>query len=151
MKKFLSFIREMLVNVKIYMGRTMSWMGLINSLMLVFLVVERLNKIGVLKADLGYSIIFVVVFWFGLLVFLGWFEIQKVRAPHLETTKTLEFNPPMKEAYSRIKEIDDRTKMIEKWINNSQQKQVKQVPYEVNNNFTESKASPDNAGEEEKK
>jgi len=112
LKKVLSIITD----VKIYMGRTMSWISMANSLMLVFLVIERLNNLGVIKGDLGNSFFVVVGSWFCILVALGWFEVNKIRAPHLESEKILEFNLPLKEIRDRIREIDERTKKIEKDI-----------------------------------
>lgn len=117
MKQFFNFIRSILVDIKIYIARTMGWIGMVNSLMLVFLVIERLSKIGVVNADLGNTIIFVIILWFCVLIFLGWVEVKKIKAPHLEAEKMLEFNPPFKFMYDKIKEMDERTKKMETKLN----------------------------------
>lgn len=116
MNKIFGFLKSKLIDIKIYIARTMGWIGMANSLMLVFLVVERLNKLGVVKTDLSNSIVFVVIAWFLILVFLGWVEIKKIKAPHMESKKMLELNPPMKNAYKKIDEIDKRTKDIEEQL-----------------------------------
>ena len=117
MKEFFNFLKSKLIDVKIYIARTMSWVSMANSLMLVFLVIERLNSLGIIKGDLGSSLVLVVILWFGVLVFLGWLEIKKIKAPHMESVKMLELNPPMKDAFIKIDEIDKRTKKIEEKLN----------------------------------
>lgn len=117
MNKIFKLIRSKMIDAKIFIGRTMSWIGMANSLMLVFLVIERLNNLGVIKGDLGNSLIFVIIAWFCLLVLLGWIEVKKIKAPHLEAEKMLEFNPPFKFMYDKIREIDLRTKRIEERVN----------------------------------
>jgi len=116
MKKLLQSIRGKLIDAKIFIARTMSWVSMANSLMLVFLVIEKLNSLGVIKGDLGNSLILVILLWFCILLFLGWIEIKKIKAPHVESTKMLELNPPMKNAFERIDEIDKRTKSIEEQL-----------------------------------
>ena len=112
-KSILKLALSIVTDIKIYIARTISWISIMNSLMLVFLVIERLSSMGVLKADLGNSFIVVVGVWFLILVVLGWIEVNKVRAPHLESMKMLEFNLPMKYVYEKVREIDERTKKIE--------------------------------------
>ena len=113
MKKIFNFLRSKIIDAKICIGRTMSWVSMANSLMLVFLVLEKLSSLGVVKGDLGNLLIFVIIAWFLILVFLGWIEIKKIKAPHIEAEKVLELNPPMKNAFNKIDEIDERTKLIE--------------------------------------
>ncbi len=116
MKGFFNSLKSILIDVKIYVARTMSWINVANSLMLVFLVIERLNSLGIIEGDLGNSIIFVVITWFCLLVFFGWLEVKKIKAPHLESIKMIEFNVPMKNVCIGVKEIDERTKRIEEQL-----------------------------------
>ncbi len=146
-KPLLKSVLSIVTDIKIYISRTVSWISLVTNLGILFLVIEKLNSLGVIKGDLGNSIITVMVVWFIFLVVLGWVEVNKVRAPHLESMKMLELNLPQKEIYNRVREINERIKKIEEWIkemkNDGQQKQVKQVPRE-DDNFSESKASPDN-------
>ena len=113
MKKFLNLLRSKILDVKIYIARTMSWVSIANSLMLVFLVVERLSSLGVIKADLSDSMIFVVVVWFGVLVLLGWIEVKKMKIPHAESMKMLELNLPQKEIYEKVRENNERLERIE--------------------------------------
>jgi len=117
MNKLFTLVRGKLIDVKIYIARTMSWISITNSLMLVFLVIERLSSLGIIKGDLGDSLIFVVVGWFLLLVLLGWIEVKKMQVPHAESLKMLEFNLPMKHVVTKVDEIDQRIKNIEKKLN----------------------------------
>ena len=119
MKNILQKIKSRIIDTKIYIARTMSWVSMANSLMLVFLVVERLKSLGVIKGDLGNSIILVVACWFCILVFLGWLEVKKIKAPHTESKKMLELNPPMKKAYTQIDSIERRIKKIEEKLFNA--------------------------------
>ena len=116
MKKIFNFLRSKIIDTKIYIARITSWVGIFNSLMLVFLVIEKLNSLGIVKGDLGNSLILVIILWFSLLVFLGWIEVKKMKIPHVESKKMLELNPPMKNAFERINEIDKRTKSIEEQL-----------------------------------
>jgi len=102
-----------MINAKIYIARTMSWVSIMNSLMLVFLVIERLSSLGVIKGDLGNSLIFVILIWFCLLVFLGWIEVKKIKFPQTESVKMLELNPPMKNAFIKIDNINKKMDIIE--------------------------------------
>jgi len=113
MKKFLKLLVSTMIDTKIYIARTMSWVSIMNSLMLVFLVVERLHNLGIIKKDLGNSLIFVVIFWFFLLVFLGWIEVKKIKSPQTESVKMLELNPPMKNAFIKIENINKKMDIIE--------------------------------------
>jgi len=113
MKKFFKLIRSKMINAKIYIARTMSWVSIMNSLMLVFLVIERLSSLGVIKGDLGNSLIFVILIWFCLLVFLGWIEVKKIKFPQTESVKMLELNPPMKNAFIKIDNINKKMDIIE--------------------------------------
>jgi len=117
MKKFFKYFISMLIDIKIYIARTMSWVSIANSLMLVFLVVERLHNLGVMNQDLGNSLFLVIILWFCLLVFLGWIEVKKIKAPHIESRKMLELNLPQKFIYTKIGEIDKRTKEMEEKLN----------------------------------
>jgi len=115
-KPFLKSVLSIVTDIKIYISRTISWISVANSLMLVFLVIERLNSMGVVKGDLGNSVMAVVGVWFVILVVLGWIEVNKIRAPHLESMKMLELNLPQKEIYNRVRKIDERTKKMEEEI-----------------------------------
>lgn len=117
MKKILNLIKSFMIDIKIYITRTMTWISMVNSLMLVFLVIEKLNSMGVIKGDLGNSLIFVIFLWFCILVFLGWLEVKKIRSPHTESVKRLEFNIPAKKAYTKINDIDKRIIKIEEMLN----------------------------------
>lgn len=146
-KPFLKLILSIVTDIKIYISRTISWISMANSLMLVFLVIERLSSMGIIKKDLTSSFVIVVGVWFCILVVLGWVEVNKVRAPHVEAEKMLKLNPPAQRAYIKIDKIYEKmVKMEEKLkINDGQQKQVKQVRRE-DDYFSESEASPDNVG-----
>lgn len=169
-KNVLKSILGFLIYIKIYISRTVSWISLVTNLGILFLVIEKLNSLGILKSDLGNSIMAIMVVWFVFLVALGWLEVNKAKAPHLEAIKMLELNPPMKDMYLKTRDNNERLKKIEEWIDNnhsqqspgkdirskelglqsedssvdnSQQKQVKSVPRE-DDYFSKSKAYPDN-------
>jgi len=116
MKKQLKKILFKLVLMKIYISRTIGWMSIANSVMLVFLVLERLNSLGVIESDLGNSLFIVVISWFCLLVFLGWVEVEKIKAPHVESIKMIELNPPMNYMYKGIGRIEKKLEDLEEEI-----------------------------------
>jgi len=116
MKKQLKKILFKLVLMKIYISRTIGWMSIANSVMLVFLVLERLSSLGVIESDLGNSLFIVMFLWFCILVFLGWVEVEKIKAPHVESTKMIELNPPMNYMYKGIGRIEKKLDDLEKDI-----------------------------------
>ena len=116
MKKQLKKILFKLVLMKIYISRTIGWMSIANSVMLVFLVLERLSSLGVIESDLGNSLFIVVISWFCLLVFLGWVEVEKIKAPHVESIKMIELNPPMNYMYKGIGRIEKKLEDLEEEI-----------------------------------
>ena len=117
-KSFFKSVLSIVTDIKIYISRTVSWISMVNSLMLVFLVIERLNSLGYIEGDLGNSLMFVMAAWFGILVVLGWIEVNKVRAPHLESMKMMELNLPQKEIYTKVRENNERLKRIEDVMDN---------------------------------
>ena len=117
MKKQLRWFLGKLVLTKIYIARTTGWMGIANSIMLVFLVIEKLNSLGIITTDLGNSLIFVIIFWAGALILLGWIEVEKLRAPHMESKKMFEINPPMQHISNTIDRVEKKLLELELKIN----------------------------------
>ena len=116
MKAKLKWILKSLVHIKIYIARTIGWMGIANSVMLVFLVLDRLKSLGIIESDLGNSLFIVMIIWFCLLVFLGWLELEKIKAPQMESTKMFFINPPMKHMYDAIDRIEKKLDNFENEI-----------------------------------
>ena len=118
LKKGLSIITD----AKIYISRIIGWLSIGNSLMIIFLFLGSLSDRGIIKTDLGNSYLAVVTGWFVFLVILGWFEVNKVKAPHVEAIKMLELNPPMKDIYLKTRDNNERLKRIEERLDNENKK-----------------------------
>lgn len=113
-KEIAKKILKKLVHMKIYIARTIGWMGIANSIMLVFLVLDRLKSLEIIKTDLGNALFMVMVIWFFLLIFLGWFEVEILQAPHRESEKMISINPPMQHIYNTVDRIEKKLNELEK-------------------------------------
>ncbi len=105
------FFINIITWLKIRLMRSMSYMGIANSIMLIFVLLKIEDNLVLNKYK------FLIAFlWFILLIFLGHIEILS-RTPHKESQRMLELQPPFKFMYEKIREIDNRTIKIEKDIN----------------------------------
>lgn len=113
-KETLVKIRNVITKGKIYFARSMSYMGLGNSILLI-LVLLKVEENPILNK----WIIPIVITWVFFLVFLGWFEINIVKSQQKEITQFLEINPPQKYIYEGIKEIKKDMKELKETISQS--------------------------------
>ena len=111
-KENLVKIRNILTQSKIYFTRSMSYMGLGNSILLI-LVLLKVEENPILNK----WIIPIVMAWVFFLIFLGWFEINIVKSQQKEIEQFLEINPPQKYIYEGIKEIKKDIKELKGAIN----------------------------------
>ena len=117
-KPFLKLMLSIVTDAKIYISRVVSWLSIGNSLMLIFLFLSSLSNQGIIKIDLGKFYLIVITLWFGFLVILGWLEVNKARAPHVEAEKMLRLNPPAQRAYLQIDKIYEKMEKMDDNIKN---------------------------------
>ena len=107
-------IRTILLNGKIFVSRSTSYISVINSGMILFLTLERLASRGVIKISnlesyfflfLGVGII--------MLIIIGYFE-RKLKGHSEESTICFNQNPPMKDMKMKLDYLYEKLKEEEK-------------------------------------
>lgn len=103
----LRFLRNKLMLFKQYISRTVTYLSIINSGMILFLFLSRLKEKGYIQTELDKY--FYIVFSIGIisLLILGWIDIKYLRAMQEENTINFYLQPPMVEMKSKIDEMYD--------------------------------------------
>lgn len=111
----LKFLRNKLMLFKQYISRTVTYLSIINSGMILFLFLSRLKEAGYIQANLDKY--FYVIFIVGLiaLLILGWIDIKYLKAMQEENTINFYYQPPMVEMKSKIDEMYEDFKEKKKW------------------------------------
>ena len=101
----LRFFRNKLMLFKQYISRTVTYLSIINSGMILFLVLSKLKEAGYVSANLDkYFFIIFAVGIMGLLI-IGWIDIKYLKAMQEENTISFYLHPPMVEMKSKIDEM----------------------------------------------
>ncbi|HII71141.1 TPA: hypothetical protein HA265_00100 [Candidatus Woesearchaeota archaeon] len=105
-------IRKILVYSKVWAQRTMSWIAILNSGMILFLVLSKLQDYG-LKISITKWFIPIFIVAIILMIFLGYIEDKAGfhREEHREITKR---NPVFSEIIERLDNIESQIKKIKK-------------------------------------
>ena len=112
MNKLITEARDKLSQWKIYILRTTSYMGIVNSMLLILVFLQT--------RDIKISTILVIPFvlgWIVALIFIGYIESEVIKAPQAESRKTLHLNQPQHFIYKKVEEMDEILKRIEPKIN----------------------------------
>lgn len=112
MKKILVKIRDFGAKRKIFLMRATGYMGIGNSIMII-LVLLKIDG----NPTLNKWVIPIIIGWLSLLIFIGWLEVEIFKVPHKEASIHLRYNPPQNFVYTKIGEIDKRTKEMEIKLN----------------------------------
>ena len=105
MKKILRFIRKKLMLFKQYISRTVTYLSIINSGMILFLFLSRLKEKGLIQADLEKYFVAIFVFGITSLLIIGWLDIKYLRAMQTENTISFYLTPPQAEMKAKIDEM----------------------------------------------
>ncbi len=106
MKKLLNRLRELLINLKIYMNRSNNWLTLINSGMILFLFLSRLKETGPIDFEIDKYFLPILLGGFLLLILIGWLEINIFKGLQVENKKRFSLSPPNTEMLNRIRKIE---------------------------------------------
>ena len=92
--------------VKVYLQRSLSWIGLLNSVMILYLMMSDLSERGVIGSLQKYVVLSIVVLAVGLLVF-GYFEVKYgfMRAEYSAIWKNI---PQVNEILNRLEAIENK-------------------------------------------
>lgn len=113
-----SRLRKLVIDVKIWIGRSQSWIALINAGAILFLFLGRLKDSGVITLDLDRLVILVyggimllMVIWGILDEKLGFYKVEAERSwgsnrnPHIDR-----IHESLARIEQRLDELDKRTK-----------------------------------------
>ena len=103
----LNFLRNKLMLFKQYISRTVTYLSIINSGMILFLFLSKLKEGGYISAELDKY--FYIIFATGIisLLIIGWIDIKYLRAMQEENTIAFNLQPPMVEMKNKIDEMYD--------------------------------------------
>ena len=103
-------IRDGFMFVKLCIGRSTSYISLINSGMLLFLVLSKLKDRGLIEADLElYFVPIIITGLVGMFLF-GYVEMYKFKAVRKEMEYAFQLSPPWVDMKKKIDYLYDREK-----------------------------------------
>jgi len=103
----LNFLADIWTNTKIYLGRSNTYLTIINSLSILFLATERVKDYGV-QLNM-WSQISIALGLFCFLIFLGWFDTH-FGLYKLETRKCSDNDPQKVETLEIVRRIEEKLK-----------------------------------------
>lgn len=98
-------IRRKLMLYKQYIGRTTTYLSIINAGMILYLFLSKLKEVGIIDWPIEQYAIWIVVIGVLILLFIGWFEIKILRGVHEENRISFYFTPPQVEMKEKIDEM----------------------------------------------
>jgi hypothetical protein len=101
----LAYFRTKVMLFKQYIGRTTTYLSVINAGMILFLFLSRLKDAGVIFWDLDRYTLWIFTLGIILLLIVGWIEIKYLRGVHEENTISFSFTPPFVEMKEKIDEM----------------------------------------------
>lgn len=111
MKKKLIKIRNIIVLGKVRIQRANSYIALLNSGMIVFLVLAKLQDLGV-EINLGTSLLFIYPFAIILLIIWGWIEDRLLGFYRQEHRVTGSRHPHFQEMIERLKRVEKKVNKL---------------------------------------
>jgi len=117
-RKFLSNARAKFIEFRIYYSRSIGYVSLINSGMILFLTLAKLKEVGIIKWDITDSFLLVYVVGFiGLLLF-GWLEIKVFKGFQKESDRNFALTPSFVEMKEKLNYLYDKEKKKEEQSDN---------------------------------
>ncbi|MBN1502872.1 hypothetical protein JW930_04970 [Candidatus Woesearchaeota archaeon] len=106
MKKFFINVRNFLINIKVYISRTSSYLSLLNTAMVLFLFLSNLEKYNIdIRIEDWIIPIFIVVII--LIIFFGFLE-DKLGFYSQEQKTVQSRSPYFKDINERLKRIEEK-------------------------------------------
>ncbi len=99
------------------MGRTVAYLSLINSGMILFLTLSRLKELQIIEFDIGNWFFPLLIFGYLSLLFIGWLDVRIFKGLSTEQAKGFRYNPElmaMKEKIINMERILQRMEKNEK-------------------------------------
>lgn len=99
------FLRNKLMLFKQYISRTVTYLSIINSGMILFLFLSKLKESRYIHANLDKYFYAIFIIGLILLLILGWIDIKFLRAMQEENTISFYLTPPQAEMKTKIDEM----------------------------------------------
>ena len=98
-------LRNGLMRGKQYISRTVTYLAIVNSGMILFLALSKLKELGYINWEIDKY--FTIIFIIGLvgLFILGWMDIKLFKGIQRENTIAFELSPPFMEMRSKINDL----------------------------------------------
>lgn len=110
-------LRKILIELKLYVGRSNGYINLLNSGMILFLTLSRLKEFNYITFSIDKFIIPIFLCAVFVLVLFGWFEVRILRGLPTEYNRQMEYTPHFMEMKNMVKEIrDNQSKKVKEWV-----------------------------------
>lgn len=109
MKTMLIKLRTWLMEAKILFNRSISYISILNSGMILFLFLSKLKESGYISFDLGTYFIPLFIITFIIFILIGYME-DKLGFFREEQRRQMNRNPQVNETYKIVKEIQEKIK-----------------------------------------
>lgn len=109
MKAMLIKLRTWLMEAKILFNRSISYISILNSGMILFLFLSKLKESGYISFDLGTYFIPLFIITFIIFILIGYME-DKLGFFREEQRRQMNRNPQVNETYKIVKEIQEKIK-----------------------------------------
>ena len=109
MQNKIDFIRVSLARLKIYVSRATTYMSLLNSGMLIFLLLAQLKTFGINISLTTYALPVFILSMLGC-IFLGYLD-WKLKIYEEENRQSTSTNPQVMEILNRVKSIEEQIKL----------------------------------------
>ncbi len=107
-KGFLVKIRNLILFAKVCLARSMNYLAIINSGMVLFLLLSRLKEAGRIDLNLQDYFLLVALVGFIGLVLIGWFDIRVLKGLQAETTILFGYRPQMVSMKKKVDFLSDQ-------------------------------------------
>ncbi len=113
-------MRNRLMWIKSYMQRSLTYLSLLNSGMILFLFLGKLKEIGYISFDLKIYVIPLFLGTLLILCFIGWIEVRFLKGWQTEAEISFNLSPPFKEMKRKIDliynklDIEEGTHLMQK-------------------------------------
>lgn len=115
MKRLLIRIRDIVLMMKFYLQRTMSWVSLANSGMIMFLVFAKLQQEYKIEMDISLLFVPLYIFCLCVLTFIGYID-DSFKLYSKEAKISQSRSPFVNEMFARLDKIEEQLKNIEETV-----------------------------------
>jgi len=101
------FVMRLFTRMKVYLGRSNTYLTIINSMSILFLATEKIKDYG-FNLTVGYQVM-IAITMFATLLFIGWLDTH-FGLYKMETKMCSDNNPQVVETLEIVKRIEGRIK-----------------------------------------